>query len=151
MAIAAPASPLDGPCSQALVDASRVLQLVHESMMAAKAVYDAAADKADQWERDNPQPKSRKGIKRWLRKARAVSDELTRQPFLDLLEEERVFAMAQLAFAKVKPADERDLVMMAAHAVIYDEVSLTGPRNQNPISRVVAFYLLKFRLPGMNT
>jgi hypothetical protein len=35
------------------------------------------------------------------------------------------------AFAKIQPADERDLTMMKCHAVIYDEVTLTR-RNAAP-------------------
>jgi hypothetical protein len=147
MAIAAPASPLQGPYSPALVDASRALQDADESRKAAKAVYDVASAKASQWERQHPAPKSRKGIRKWLKKAGKVNDALVRPSWLELLSAEQAFSDAQKAFAKIPPADERDLMMMACHAVIYDEISMTR-WNVAPISRVVAFYLLKFRLPG---
>jgi hypothetical protein len=149
IAIGSPAMVLQGPYSPALVDASRALQDAHAALKAAKAVYDVAAAKAEAWERDNPQPRSRRGVKRWIRKARVVSDGFVRQPFVDMLEAERVFTAAQVALAKIPPADARDLMMMACHAVIYDEVSMTG-WNQAPLSRVVAYHLLKQRLPGVN-
>ncbi len=148
VAIAAPASPLEGPYSPALVDASRALQAAHDSLKAVRAVYEAAEAKRDEWERQHPAPKSRRGLRKWLKKAGKVSDALVRPSWLELLSAEQAFADAQLAFAKVVPANERELVMMACHAAIYDEVTLTR-RNTAPISRVVAYYLLKFRLPGM--
>jgi hypothetical protein len=75
---------------------------------------------------------------------------VTHPAFVDLLVAEKVFTDAQIAFAKIPPRDERDLNMMACHAVIYDEVRLSERTNPAPISRVVAYYLLKFRLPGMD-
>lgn len=84
-----------------------------------------------------------------MKKAGKVHDAMVRPSWLELLSAEQAFADAQLALAKVTPADERELTMMACHAVIYDEVSLTR-RNSAPISRVVAYHLLRFRLPGMN-
>lgn len=54
VAIAAPASPLQGPYSPALTDASLALQAAHDSLMAANAVNDAASAKADEWERQHP-------------------------------------------------------------------------------------------------
>jgi len=147
MAIVAPASPLQGPYSPALTDASLALQAAHDALMAAKAVYDAAEAVADQWERDNPPPKSRKGIKRWLRREGKMRLAVVRPKYVDVLHMETDFIKAQIAFAKVPPADERELKLMACHAVIYDEVRL-DQTNTAPISRVVAYYLLKFRLLG---
>ena len=148
MAIAAPVNPFAGPYSPALVDASRTLQAAHDALKVASAAHDAAGAKVGEWERQHPQPKSRKGFRKWIKKASKVNDALARPAWLELLDAEQAFADAQLAFAKVGPADERDLALMACHAVIYDEVSVTRP-NTAPISRVVAYTLLKFRLPGM--
>jgi len=116
MAIAAPASPLEGPYSPALVDASRALKDADESRQAAKAVYEAAEAKAEAWVRAHPQPKSRKGTKKWIRKSGKVHEAIVRPPFVDLLRAEQHFADAQEAFAKIEPRDERDLKMMACHA-----------------------------------
>jgi hypothetical protein len=113
VAIAAPASPLAGPYSPALAAASLALQGAHDAAQAARAVYNEACDKAEEWERQNPSPTSRRGIKRWLRKASAFSNKVTHPAFVDLLVAEKVFTDAQIAFAKIPPRDERDLNMMA--------------------------------------
>ena len=147
MAIPATASPLEGPFSPELVD-SLALQAAHELLQAAGVVYEAADAKANEWERQHPQPKSRRGTRKWLRKCSKVHEAIVRPPRLDLLSAEQAFADAQVAFANVKPADEHDLCMMACHAVVYDEVSLTR-RNTAPISRVVARDMLRLRVPGM--
>jgi hypothetical protein len=115
-------------------------------MQAASVVYEAADTKATAWEREHPQPKSRKGIRKWIKKAGKVHERLVRPSWLELLSAEQAFADAQIAFAKVKPADERDLISMACHAIIYDEVSLT---RRKPISRVVAYHPMRFRILGL--
>jgi hypothetical protein len=148
MAIPATANPLEGPFSPALVDASLALQAAHDALQVAGVVYEAANAKAEAWERQHPQPKSRRGIRKWIKKAGKVHEAIVRPPWLELLSAEQAFADAQLAFANVKPADERDLCMMACHAVVYDTVELSR-RNTAPISRVVARDLLRLRVPGM--
>jgi hypothetical protein len=148
MAIPATANPWEGPYSPALVDASLVLHAAHEALQAAGVVYEAANAKAEAWERQHPQPKSRRGTRKWIQKAGKVHEAIVRPRWLDLLTAEQAFADAQVAFANVKPANEHDLSMMACHAVIYDEVELAR-RNTAPISRVVARDLLRLRVPGM--
>lgn len=145
-AASAPASSLEGPYSPALVDASRALQHAHDALLAAGAVYEAADAKANEWERQHPQPRSRRGVRKWIKKAGKVHETLVRPSWLELLSAEQAFADAQIGLAKVRPADEHDLISMASHAVIYDEVSLTR-RNAAPISRVVAYHLLRLRFP----
>lgn len=140
-----PASPIRGPYSAALIYATRELESAHNALQAAGAAYDAADDKAQAWERQHPQPKSRRGIRKWIKKAGKVHEALVRPSWLELVQAEQVFADAQIALAKVVPADEQDLTMMACLATIYDDISLTR-RNTAPISRVVAFYFVKFRL-----
>jgi|GEM_PF-5380681 len=146
-AATAPANPIQGPYSPALVDAARKLEAAHDAMQAASTNYEAADAKATAWEREHPQPKSRRGVRKWLKKAGKVHETLVRPSWLELLSAEQAFVVAQVAFAKVKPADERELTMMACHATIYDDVSLTR-RNTAPISRMVALHLARSRLPG---
>jgi hypothetical protein len=148
VAIAAPANPLQGPYSPALADASLTLQAAHDALQAARGVYEAAEAMAETWERQHPQPRSRRGIRKWIKKAGKVHDDLVRPSWLDLLSAEQSFADAQVAFAKVEPVSQHELALMACHGVIYDEVTLTR-RNTAPISRVVAFYTIRFRLEGV--
>jgi hypothetical protein len=99
VALAAPVSPLQGPYSPALVGCipgatgrSRVAKGREGGLRHSLKAYE--------WERQHPQPKSRKGIRKWIKKAGKVNDALVRSSWLEPLDAERTFADAQLGICQ---------------------------------------------------
>jgi hypothetical protein len=70
--------------------------------------------------------------------------------WLALVDAEKDFQAAQIAVAKVKPRDLVDLELKAAVAIIYDDVELARI-NRAPISRMVAFQMVQFRLQAVTS
>jgi hypothetical protein len=140
------ASPMDGTnASPALRAAARALDDAHERLKAASAANDAAYTKADAWLEENPEPKSKRGRKRWIWKTQEHHYEVTQGAWVALQAAEKDFRAAQIAVAKVKPRDLADLELKAVVAAIYDDIELSCI-NRAPISRVVAFEMVQFRL-----
>jgi hypothetical protein len=57
--------------SPALRDAICALDHAHAGLLAAKTDNDAANDLFEAWERSHPQPRSKRGTRKWIKKARA--------------------------------------------------------------------------------
>ncbi len=128
--------------SPALRAAIRALDLAHADLIKAKAANTAAWDLSERWELDNPAPESKRGKKRWIRKARAYQLSVTPKPWQALMKAESDFDAAQIAVAMVPAGSAADIHAMAACSIIYDEVDLAR-RNTAPIGRAVAFELVQ--------
>jgi hypothetical protein len=89
------------------------------------------------WERSHPQPKSKKGKRRWIKQMAAYHSEVTPASWHALMAAEQAFANAQIAVAAIPIASVADLHAMAACSTIYDAVELCR-HNRAPIARVVA-------------
>jgi hypothetical protein len=116
--------------SPALRTAARALDDAHERLKAATAANDGADELFEAWEREHPSPESKRGRKRWIKKANAYHRRV--------MDAESDFRAAQIAVAKVPAATLGELQCKAALALVYDEVRLAR-KNSAPIARVVAF------------
>ncbi len=128
--------------SPALRAAIRALDLAHAELVKAKAANTAAWDLAERWEFDNPEPDSKRGKRRWIKKAREYHLKVTPKPWNELMLAESDFDAAQIAMAMVPAGSAADIHAMAACSIIYDEVDLAR-RNTAPIGRAVAFELVQ--------
>ena len=126
-----------GTSSPELRTAIRRLAEAHAELEKAMEAEYAANDLFEAWERSHPQPKSRKGTRRWIKKAQAYHLEVTPAAWHALMDAEQAFAAAQTAVAVIPIAGAADLHAMAACSAIYDEVELNR-HNRAPIARVVA-------------
>jgi hypothetical protein len=141
-ATAAPSEPLDGSnASPALRAAARTLDDAHERLKAATAANDAADELFEAWCRQNPSPESKRGRKRYIRKANAYHRSVMADSWEVLMEAETVFHRAQIAAANVPAANMNDLRCKAALSCVYDEVKMARA-NAAPIGRTVAWGLL---------
>ena len=112
-----------GPALKAAVCA---LADAHDALEAAKAANDACVAKVERWEADNPKPISKRGIKRWHRKYEDQANAAkTAAAWLALYHAQQAFLAAQMAVAKIHPADQNELCLMAAVATVYDKVKLS--------------------------
>ena len=128
--------------SPALRAVIRALDVAHADLIRAQAANTAAWDLSERWELDNPAPESKRGKKRWIRKARAYQLSVTPKPWQALMKAESDFDAAQIAVAMVPAGSAADIHAMAACSIIYDEVDLAR-RNTAPIGRAVAFELVQ--------
>jgi len=128
--------PSDGssPALRAAID--RLADAHAELQKAVEADY-AANDLFEAWERSHPQPKSKKGKRRWIKQMAAYHREVTPAAWHALMDAEQAFAAAQTAVAAIPIAGAADLHAMAACSAIYDEIELNR-QNRAPIARVVA-------------
>lgn len=91
---------------------------------------------------DNPQPKSKRGTRRWIARANAYRIQVTTVTWQQWLDADEAFSAAQAAVAAVPIAGPVDLYTMASASVIYDAVKI--PRhNRAPIARGVADHLVR--------
>jgi hypothetical protein len=102
----------------------------------------AANELFEAWERSHPEPKSKRGRRRWIRQMAAYHREVTPAAWQALIAAEQTFDAAQTAVAATPIASTTDLHAMAACAAIYDEVELAR-HNRAPIARVVAQQLFR--------
>lgn len=116
----------------AVTDLDRAFALLTQ----AKRVYDAAEDEAEDWEARNPQPSSKRGKRRWLKRAAAEREKLVSQPWQGLMQAEADFSEAQEAVAAVPVDSIGDLQAKAACALRYDGVEVARI-NRAPISRAI--------------
>jgi hypothetical protein len=145
-AAAAPAGAL-GPLdelntSPALRTAARALDDAHERLKAASAANDSADALFETWERENPGPESKRGKRRWIKKANAYHRRVMANSWQVLMDAESDFQAAQIAVAKVPATSLGELQCKAALAFVYDEVPLAR-KNSAPIARVAAFEFLQ--------
>jgi hypothetical protein len=123
--------------SPALRSAIRFLAMAHEDLIAAQATNEEAEAMMEDWEAKNPAPTSRKGKRRWRKRATAERDRLLSEPWQGLMEAEIAFARAQTDVAKVPIASLADLRAMATCSVAYDGIELARV-NRALIAQVVA-------------
>ena len=123
--------------------AIRQLAKAHESLIAAQATNEEAEAMWTDWLAQNPQPASRRGTKRWIRKGAVYHDRVTTPSWQTLIDAETGFVAAQNAVAGTPIAGPADVQAMAACSILYDEVELAR-HNRAPIARMVA--LEYFRL-----
>jgi hypothetical protein len=114
-----------------------------------KAANAAACELADRWQIDNPAPESKRGKKRWLRKAREYELKVIPKPWHILMTAELEFAKAQCEVALVPIAGPADLHTMAACSVIYDRIELNR-KNLAPIAVMVADEIFKRGLAAIS-
>jgi hypothetical protein len=136
--LAAIAMPIStAPVSPALRSAMQSLIEAHAELVKAQAADYAANDLFEAWERSHPQPKSKKGTRRWIKQAQAYHLKVTPAPWHALMDAKQIFAAAQTAVAAVPIDGAADLYMMATCSVIYDRVELNR-HNRAPIAVMVA-------------
>jgi hypothetical protein len=128
--------PIGSP-SHRLRAAIRELAAAHETLIAAQATNEEASAMWDDWERANPCPASRRGRKRWLKRALVEQPPILNKPWQDLMTAEAVFSAAQDAVAETPMAGPADLKAMVGAAVVYD-AALLARRNSAPIARAIA-------------
>jgi hypothetical protein len=128
--------PTVGP-SPALRDAIARLAEAHAELEKAIWGENAANDLFEAWVRSHPQPKSKRGKRRWIKQMAAYEREVISADWQALIAAEQTFDAAQTAVAAIPIASTSDLHAMAACSAIYDEVELSR-HNRAPIARVVA-------------
>jgi hypothetical protein len=109
-----------GQINQAFMAAPPAAHLIE----AANARFAAGDVKMVEWSENNPQPFGRRARKRWWRKWREYQDATVADSWAAQLEAEDNFRKAQVAVAKIKPADMNELVGMAAVGAFYDKTML---------------------------
>lgn len=113
------------------------LARAHTALVVAQAAEEEAAAMFDDWLVQHPEPKSKRGKRRWIKQMGAFEREFMSAEFQALIAAEQAFAAAQTAVAAIPLAGAADLQAMAACAAVYDEVELNR-HNRAPIARVVA-------------
>jgi hypothetical protein len=126
-----------GSSSPALRAAIARLADAHAELEEAVEADYAANDLFEARERSHPQPKSKRGKRRWIRQMAAYHREVTPAAWQALMAAEQAFAAAQTAVAAIPIAGADDLHAMAACSAVYDEVELNC-HNRAPIARAVA-------------
>jgi hypothetical protein len=123
--------------SPALRAAISRLAEAHTELEGAMEADHAANDLFEAWVRSHPQPKSKRGKRRWIKQMAAYEREVISADWQTLMTAEQAFDAAQTAVAAIPIASTSDLHAMAACSAIYDEVELNR-HNRAPIARVVA-------------
>jgi hypothetical protein len=136
--------------SPALKEAVQALDDAHEALKVAKAANYADDLKVEAWQEANPKPMSKRGGKRWDRKFFAYQHDVTEESWEAMLAAEGRFRAAQYNVAKIRPADENELMLMAAVAAIYDKVRLTNGQVAI-ISYQVALSCFSVRSPAVQS
>jgi hypothetical protein len=142
LAAAIPVAVLASPAhalapSPALLDALKDLESSRTALDVAARGSKAAMATVDQWEIDNPPPKSKKGRRRWEKRSSAIYHTLTDEPWQAMMTAEVEFRAAQDALAAIECTGPADLQLMAKAAVTYDAIELHST-NRAPISLAVA-------------
>jgi hypothetical protein len=117
--------------------AIRQLAKAHEALIAAQATNEEADAMWTDWEAQNPQPASKRGTRKWIRRGSDYHAKVTAPSWQALMTAETAFAEAQAAVARAPIAGMADVQALAACSVIYDRVEVARI-NRAPIARVVA-------------
>lgn len=149
-AIAASSKALDtSKVGPALRDAVIALRESHDALEAAKAGTDAAEAKVARWEEENPEPTSKRGKKRYWRKWAEYHREASDRAWFVQRDAENHFKAAQGRLAKMHPANQDELCLMAAAAAIYDAVKLSyGQTAIISYGFVLGYFRLTMPTPG---
>jgi hypothetical protein len=140
-----PAAVVIPPASPALRAAIRQLAKAHGILIGAQADNEEAQAIADDWEKQNPMPASRRGRKRWWKKATAYREALVSKPWQELLKADADFATAQATVATSPIASAADPRAMASASVIYDRVEVIR-NNRAPIAVAVTHEFFRLGL-----
>ena len=124
-----------GP-SLALLGALEALESSRGRLEDSRAAYCAACAHVDRWEAENPKPASKKGLRRWLKRASKYCDAVSAEHWQNVLIAEVDFHHAQEAVAAIKCTGPADLRLMIEASVVHDsrQLSIT---NRAPIARAV--------------
>jgi hypothetical protein len=133
-AVAIPAPPVGA--SPALRAAVRDLERAHANLKIAQASSEEAEAMWTDWQVQNPQPASKRGIRRWIKRGSAYHQRLTAPSWQALLVAETAFTERQTAVAAVPIAGKGDLQALIAAAELYDVLYLARI-NRSPIARAV--------------
>jgi hypothetical protein len=132
----------NGSPSHRLRAAIRQLAAAHETLIGAQVTNEEAEAMRLDWEKANPCPASKRGRKRWIKRALVEQSAMAAKPWQDLMTAEAVFVAAQDAVADTPITGTADVHAMAGAAVVYDAV-LLARRNSAPIARVVALHYFR--------
>jgi hypothetical protein len=110
----------NGSPNHRLRAAIRQLAAAHETLIAAQATNEEAEAMWLDWEAQNPEPVSKRGRRRWIRRADVERHAMVAKPWQDLMTAEGVFVAAQDAVAETPIAGPADVQAMAGAAVVYD-------------------------------
>jgi hypothetical protein len=130
------------PACPALRVALRDLAKARTLLIGAQATNEEAVAMWIDWEVQNPQPESKRGKRRWIKKGSAYHASVTAPSWQILMTAEGAFAAAQTAVANVPITGTADVEAMAAASVIYDKVELARG-NRAPIAIMVADEIFK--------
>jgi hypothetical protein len=128
--------------SPGLHTAIRRLAEAHAELEKAIEADNAANELFEAWLRSHPEPKSKRGKRRWIKQMGAYEREVVYADWQALIAAEQGYAAAQTAVAAIPIASATDLHAMAACSAKYDEVELNR-HNRAPIARVVAQELFR--------
>jgi hypothetical protein len=128
--------------SPELLAAIRRLAKAHEALIAAQATNEEADAMWTDWEAQNPQPASKRGTRKWIRRGSDYHAKVTTPSWQALMTAETAFAEAQAAVARVPIVSTADVHALVACSVVYDAVELCR-HNRALIARVVAQELFR--------
>jgi hypothetical protein len=127
--------------SPAFRNAAEDLAHAFAALAEAREIYDAHEEMYEDWEAANPMPTSRRGKKKWLKRANAFREPMIPIRWQALMQAETDFAAAQDALAAIPPADAGDIRTKMACAALYDAVEIARI-NRAPIARAVVADLI---------
>jgi hypothetical protein len=116
------------------------LAAVRARLEAARACYAVACRQIDRWEAENPKPASKRGTRRWLKRASKFSDAVSAERWQNVLIAESDFIHAQEAVAAIECAGPPDLRLLIEASAAHDGRQLSII-NRAPIARAVVAYI----------
>jgi hypothetical protein len=144
MAAGIPVAVTSPPASPDLRATIRHLDQAHANLKAAQADEEASEALWTKWQQRHPQPRSKRGTRKWIKKGAAYHQRLTAPSWQALMQAEVDFAEAQAALAAVRIASVDDFKTMIAAAELYDGLELCRI-NRAPIARAVVAYFARAR------
>jgi hypothetical protein len=120
----------------------RHLELAHGRLKIAQADHEEAQAILTDWEAQHPKPASKRGMRRWNRRADAQRLALLSTPWQALLDAEQAFERDQHGLAAVPITGPGDIAALAAATIIFDVVEL-HTNIRAPIARAVAAQVFK--------
>jgi hypothetical protein len=119
-----------------------VLEAARARLEESRVAYRAACTKIDRWEAANPQPASKRGKRRWLKRESAYCYAVSGEQWQDVLCAEVDFHRAQEAVAAIECAGPADLQLMIDASTAHDSRQLSI-LNRAPIARPVVAHIAK--------
>jgi hypothetical protein len=122
--------------SPALIAALAALQASRARLEESREAYRVACTHVDRWEAENPQPASKRGRRRWLKRAGRYCDAVSAEQWQNVLCAESDFHRAQESVAAIECAGPADLRLMIEASMAHDN-RLLSIINRAPIARAV--------------